>query len=264
MKVKRKNGAAVLPFKYSTKMIHDFTAIDVETTGLNPKTERIIEVGAVRVRDGKIVDQYESLVNPGRRLEARIVELTGITDEMLQAALMPEEVMPRLLAFIGDDTLAGHSIMFDYSFLKRLAVNLRLWDVKSTSMGIDTLKIARHFLADLESRSLPFLCRHFEIPHKAHRAVEDARAAALLYKKLAEQFYDREKDGEDLFNPMQLVYRVKREAQATPAQKERLYKLAREHKLILDYDIHMLTRNEASRITDKIILKYGRAGMLKA
>lgn len=234
-------------------MVQDFTAIDVETTGLNPKTERMIEVGAVKVRGGKIVDQYESLINPGRRLEAKIIELTGITDEMLMEAPSPEEVMPRLLEFVGNDIMLGHSLMFDYSFIKRLAVNLKLWDVRSTSQGIDTLKIARHFLTDLESRSLPFLCKYFEIPHKAHRAMEDAKATALLYEKLAEQF-----DDEDVFAPFKLIYRVKRETPATAAQKERLYKLTNEHKLILEYDINTLTRNEASRLADKIILKYGR------
>ena len=234
-------------------MVQDFTAIDVETTGLNPKTERMIEVGAVKVRGGKIVDQYESLINPGRKLEAKIIELTGITDEMLMEAPSPEEVMPRLLEFVGNDIMLGHSLMFDYSFIKRLAVNLKLWDVQSTSQGIDTLKIARHFLTDLESRSLPFLCKYFEIPHKAHRAMEDAKATALLYEKLAEQF-----DDEDVFAPFKLIYRVKRETPATAAQKERLYKLANEHKLILEYDINTLTRNEASRLADKIILKYGR------
>lgn len=235
-------------------MIQDFTAIDIETTGLNPKTERIIEVGAVKVRDGKIVDQYESLINPGRKLEERIIELTGITDEMLKTAPTPEEILPGLLNFLGDDILLGHSLMFDYSFIKRLAVNLKLWDAKATSSGIDTLKIARHFLTDLESRSLPFLCKYFGIPHKAHRAVEDAKAAALLYERLAGEFYE-----ESVFAPFQLIYRVKREAPATQAQKERLYKLAKEHKLILEYDINTLTRNEASRMADKIILKYGKS-----
>lgn len=258
---KRENGSAVLPFvrdadlNMDGTMIHDFTAIDVETTGLNPKTEKIIEVGAVRVRNGKIVDRYESLINPGRRLEEKIVELTGITDEMVKAAPMAEEVMPQLLSFMGEDILLGHSLNFDYSFIKRLAVNLRLWNTQSTSMGIDTLKIARYFLKDLESRSLPFLCQYFEIPHKAHRALEDAKAAAMLYKMLAERFNE-----ENIFLPYQLIYQVKREAPATAAQKERLYKLAQAHKLILDYDINMLTRNEASRMADKIVLEYGRYG----
>ena len=235
------------------KMTENYTAIDVETTGLNPKTEKIIEVGAVKVRDGKITDRFESLIYPGRKLEERITALTGISDEMLKDAPVPEKVLPEFLEFIGEDVMLGHHLIFDYSFIKRAAVNLRLWDEKSDGSGIDTLKIARHFLMDLESRSLPFLCRYFEIPHKAHRAVNDAEAAALLYQRLL-----KEHGGGTVFEPSPLVYRVKKETPSTKAQKERLYKLAEKHKLILDYDVDTLTRNEASRLTDKIILKYGK------
>ena len=99
--------------------MQDFTAIDVETTGLNPKTEKMIEIGAVKIRDGKIVAKYDSLINPGRKLEERITELTGITDGMLADAPLPEKVLPEFFDFIGEDILLGHSIMFDYSFLKR-------------------------------------------------------------------------------------------------------------------------------------------------
>lgn len=144
--------------------MQDFTAIDVETTGLNPKTEKIIEVGAVKVRNGKIVERFDSLVHPGRRLTERITELTGITDEMLKDAPLPEKVIPEILDFIGGDILLGHSIMFDYSFLKRAAVNLGLMKSKDNRYGIDTLKIARCCLRELESRSLPFLCKYYEIP----------------------------------------------------------------------------------------------------
>ncbi|MGN0365820.1 MAG: PolC-type DNA polymerase III [Suilimivivens sp.] len=235
------------------KMESNYTAIDIETTGLNPKTEKIIEMGAVRVREGKIVDRYERLVCPGRKLEERITSLTGISDEMLKNAPPPEEVLPELLAFIGEDILLGHHLIFDYSFIKRAAVNLRLLDEKSNGMGIDTLKIARHFLMDLESRSLESLCRYFKISHKAHRAINDAEATVLLYQKLSGEF----REG-SVFEPQPLIYRVKRETPATKAQKERLYKLTEKHKILLDYDINTLTKNEASRLADKIILKYGK------
>lgn len=236
--------------------MQDFTAIDVETTGLNPKTEKIIEVGAVKVRNGKIVERFDSLVHPGRRLTERITELTGITDEMLKDAPLPEKVIPEILDFIGGDILLGHSIMFDYSFLKRAAVNLGLMKSKDNRYGIDTLKIARCCLRELESRSLPFLCKYYEIPHEAHRAEKDAEATALLYGKLVEGFGKTAESS--LFDPVQLVYQIKREAPANKAQKERLYLLVQKHKLVIDYEIDRLTRNEASRLIDKIILKYGR------
>lgn len=231
-------------------MIQDYTAIDIETTGLDPKLEKMIEVGAVKVRNGQITDCFESLVQPGRKLSETIIKLTGITDETLKDAPEPKEVIPKLLDFLGEDILLGHSIMFDYSFLKRAAVNLGFVFEKR---GIDTLKIARAKLQNLESRRLDFLCDYYKIPHQAHRAMEDAKAASILYGKLAEEFYE-----ERLFTPVTLVYKAKREGPITVQQKERLYKLIEAHKLIIDYDIDKLTRNEANRIADKIILQYGR------
>ena len=165
-------------------MICDFTAIDTETTGLNPKLDRIIEIGAVKVRDGKITDRFESLINPGRKLDERIVQLTGITQEDLKIAPDIAEVLPSLLSFIGDDVLLGHKILFDFSFLKRAAVNQHLIFEKR---GIDTLKLARRFLPELESKRLTSLCEYYGIAYDAHRAASDAVAATELYFKLSKQ-----------------------------------------------------------------------------
>ena len=238
-------------------MIQDFTALDIETTGLDPKLDKIIEVAAVKVREGKIVDEFQSLLSPGRRLEERITELTGITDDMLADAPMPAQVIGKLLQFIGKDVLLGHSVLFDYSFVKRAAVDLGMVQGEDYNFdkmqGLDTLKLARIYLPELESRSLPFLCKHFGIPQRAHRAMEDIRATVMLYDTLAKNFYQEEN-----FKPFPLVYQVKRQSPATKAQKERLYKMVDKHKLVLDVEIDRLTRNEASRLADKIILKYGR------
>lgn len=229
---------------------YDFTVLDLETTGLNPKTDKIIEVGAVKVRDGVITETFETFVNPGRKLEERIISLTGITDADLKDAPSIEEILPQLIAFIGDDILVGHRILFDYSFVKKAAVNLKLSFEKQ---GIDTLKIARKFLPELESRRLPFLCDYYKIPLNAHRAVSDAQGAAALYLKLAAEFPD-----EEAFKPLSLIYKAKKESPITKSQKEQLYRLIEKHKLVVDYEIDKLTRNEASRLADKIMLKHGR------
>ncbi len=228
----------------------DFTVLDLETTGLNPKTDKIIEVGAIRVREGEICEEFSALVNPGRKLEERIIELTGITDEDLSGAPEIDEVWPRLLSFLGTDILVGHRILFDYSFLKKVAVNQKC---AFERQGIDTLKIARKCLPDLESRRLPDLCKHYEIPHHAHRAVDDAVATFRLYEKLAAEFPE-----ENLFAPKPLLYKAKKESPATKAQKEQLYKLVEKHKLVMDCDIDKLSRSEASRMADKIRFKYGK------
>ena len=97
--------------------INNYVCVDLETTGLNPKTDRIIEIGAVKVRNGVVTDTFETLVNPGRRLEERIVTLTGIRDDMLQEQPSIREVLPDFLSFAGEDILLGHSVLFDFAFL---------------------------------------------------------------------------------------------------------------------------------------------------
>ncbi|MDE7232423.1 MAG: 3'-5' exonuclease, partial [Lachnospiraceae bacterium] len=184
-------------------------------------------------------------------------ELTGIRDDELVGARTISEILPDLFAFLEERTLLGHSVLFDFSFLKKAAVNEKL---SFERQGIDTLKIARKYLQDLESRALGALCKHYEIPHSAHRALEDARATTALYQKLWDEFYEKEEqEGEkSLFRPRPLVYKAKRDTPLTPAQKEQLYKLLDRHKLVIDYEIESLTRSEASRRIDRILAEYGR------
>lgn len=228
-------------------MTDSYISIDLETTGLEPKHDKIIEIGALRVEKGQITDSFATFVNPGRRLEERITELTGIRDEDLSDAPYIQEVLPKLLDFMGDLPILGHSILFDFSFLKKAAVNEKLTFEKS---AVDTLKIARKYLTELESRSLDYLCNYYRIPHQAHRALEDARATHLLYGKLVEQFYEKEQGG--LFLPTTLSYQVKRDTPATKAQKEQLVRLLEQKNIRLFVDIERLTRSEASRYVDKI------------
>lgn len=239
------------------KMTDSFVCVDLETTGLDPKRDKIIEIGAVRVERGEIIEEWEAFVNPGQKLPERIVELTGICDENLSGVKPIGEILPELLTFLGENVLLGHSVLFDFSFLKKAAVNEKL---SLERQGIDTLKIARKYLKDLESRSLGALCKYYEIPHSAHRALGDARATAVLYKKLAEEFYEKEEAAgeKSLFLPKPLLYQAKRDTPLTIAQKEQLYKLLDRHKLVVDYKVESLTRSEASRKIDQILAEYGR------
>lgn len=227
-----------------------YISVDIETTGLDPRCDKIIEIGAIKVINGEIAESYETYVNPGRTLPEKITELTGIREEQVQEAPYIQDVMPEFLEFAGDGILLGHHVIFDYSFLKRAAVNEKL---EFERQGLDTLKMARIFLPELESRSLPYLCKYFEIPHVAHRALEDARATHRLYRILCERY-----PAEDTFHPTPLIYKVKRESPITPRQKSRLYSLIDKHKLKVEYDVERLTKNEASRFTDKILAQYGR------
>lgn len=246
-------------------MINSYICVDLETTGLNPGRDKIIEIGAVRMENGVETDTFESLVNPGRRLEEKIIALTGIKDSDLEGAPEITEVLPGFLEFAGELPLLGHSVLFDFSFLKKAAVNQKLTFERQ---GIDTLKIARKYLEELPHRNLSYLCEYYQIPHQAHRALEDARATVRLYQKLWEQFGASKQVTEmsesagnaetALFAPSTLIFQAKKDSPATKNQKERLYKLVRQHKIETVYDIDKLTKSEASRYTDLILAEYGR------
>lgn len=231
-------------------MIKKYIAIDLETTGLRAKEDRIIEIGAIKVVDGKEVEIFETFINPGRKISDHITSVTGITDDMVKDAPYIETEIGKLVDFIGDLPLLGHNLMFDYSFIKRAATNKSISFEKE---GIDTLKLARKYLTDIESKKLDFLCKHFGIEDKNHhRAVNDARAAYLLYNLLCEK-YDAGLD-----NAIQLHYKTKKETPITPKQVAFLTDLIHKHNIEVDYDISKLSKNEASRNIDKILSTYGR------
>lgn len=234
-------------------MADSYVALDLEMTGLRPKEDRIIEIGAVKVIDGEATDSFSTLINPHMELPERITQITGISRQELTGAPAIEDVLEPLSEFIGELPLLGHRILFDYSFLKRAMVNHKLPFEKS---GIDTLALSRKYLPELPSKRLEDMCLYYGIPQQAHRAMEDARAAHFLYGKIKEQFLGE--DNLQDFEPKQLLYKVKKEAPASEKQKKRLSELIEKHKLVLDVEIQSMTKNEVSRLTDRILAKYGR------
>lgn len=230
--------------------LQDYICLDLETTGLNPKRDRIIEIGAVKVRKGRITDTFEQLIDPRQQLEERTKLLTGITEEELEGQPTIQEVLPVLREFLGEDVLLGHRVLFDYSFLKRAFVNEK---IPFERRGIDTLKLARKFVKDTESKKLENLCIHYGIKHQAHRALSDAIATVELYQRLAELYYDEQE-----FSPKPLDFKVKKESPITKAQKERLTLLLARHGLEPKQEIASMTKNEASRFIDQILAAYGQ------
>lgn len=229
-----------------------YVALDLEMTGLNPKEDRIIEIGAVLVEKGEIKKTFSTFVNPRCQLSERITEITGITQSDVSDAPEIGELLTVLSDFIGDRDLLGHRILSDYSFLKRAFVNGKMSFEKK---GIDTLKLARKYLPELPSKRLPDVCAYYGIAQQAHRALEDAMAAHLVYQRLKQDFCREEaKD----FCPQQLIYKVKKEAPASKLQKERLSALIEKHNLSVTIDVDSMSKNEVSRMTDKILAKYGR------
>lgn len=120
-----------------------YLAIDLEMTGLNVKKDHILEIGALRMEDGKPTGEFSALINPHCAVPETITQLTGITQEMADAGEELADVLPRFLEFAGDLPLLGHNLSFDYSFLKQAFVNAQLSFERT---GIDTLKLARRFL----------------------------------------------------------------------------------------------------------------------
>lgn len=142
-------------------MIENYIALDLETTGLHPSEDRILEIGAVKVVNGEITDCYETLVNPGMAISPRIQALTGINDAMAATGKDTKTAVTELIDFCGDLPLLGHNILFDYSFVKKNAVNLGLTFEKD---GVDTLKIARALLPDLELKTCPICAAITRLP----------------------------------------------------------------------------------------------------
>ena len=230
--------------------LQDFICIDLETTGLNPKRDRIIEIGAVKVREGKIVEKFQKLIDPQQSLEERVEILTGITTEDLKGQPTIRDVLPELQEFLGEEVLLGHRVLFDYSFLKRAFTNEK---ISFERKGIDTLKLARQFVTECESKKLESLCQHYGIKHQAHRALGDALATVELYQKLVAGYYEPK-----AFDPKPLEFKVKKESPITKAQKERLTLLLAKHNLEPKCEIASMTKNEASRYMDQILATYGR------
>lgn len=237
----------------SEQIPQSYVAIDLETTGLNPKEDKIIEIGGILVRDGVVAKEKATLVNPRKILSEHIKELTGIEDSELEQAPGIEEIIEEYLNFCEDLPLLGHNIMFDYRFLKRAAVNHGFLFEKD---GIDTLTLSRKFMPEDLPKNLGSSCSYYHIKTtSAHRALADAYGAHYLYQSMA-KLYGKEAARE--FFPKKLIYKVKKEQPASKRQKEVLHELIKYHKIETTVQIEYLSRNEVSRMTDKIISQYGR------
>ena len=160
--------------------------LDFETTGLYPDNgDRVIEIGAVLLRDQEIVDQFQSLVNPGFFINHEIETITGISNTMLSEAPSTPEVMEKFIKFIGTHPLVAHNASFDRSFLE---TELGHFGKKRPLNFGCTLRIARRLYPEAINYKLETLVRYKEIPVNSqfHRALADAEMAALLWIKIIE------------------------------------------------------------------------------
>ena len=155
-----------------------YVALDLETTGLDPQRDSILEIGAVKFRGDEILDTFTSLVNPGRPVPLKITELTGIEDAMVQNAPSLWSVLPRLSAFVRDLPVIGHNVAFDLGFLRRQKVLL-------SNESLDTFELAGILVPHEERYSLGKLTQALGVQEpQDHRALGDAQLAYQLFIKL--------------------------------------------------------------------------------
>ena len=158
----------------------EFVVFDIETTGLNSHTNEIIEIGAVKIKAGRIVDRYSQLINPGRPIPYHITEITSITDEQVANEPKIDEVIGKFVDFIGDAVLVAHNAPFDMGFIKRDIKKYLNIDLQSSV--IDTLQMARDLFPDLKKYGLGDLNKTLGLAlEKHHRAVDDSQATANMF-----------------------------------------------------------------------------------
>src|SRR3989440_2982313 len=160
----------------------EFVVLDTETTGLRPGSHRVIEVAGIRIKGGEVIGSFQSLLNPGTRLPAFIVQFTGIMQDMVNTAPKAAEILPDFLHFIDGAILVGHNIGFDIGFL---GYEARLLGYDFPIDGLDTIPLARRFLPGLRRFKLDKVAEHLKIPAaNRHRALGDARVTAAVFIKL--------------------------------------------------------------------------------
>ena len=236
-------------------MIDEYVVIDLEMTGLSAKSDQIMEIGAVKIKNNQVVETMECLVNPKCKIPTRVMEITGITDEMVQAGRDTDEAISELLDFMAGHIIVGQNINFDYSFLKQWAVNHKR---PLEAKACDTLKIARVLLPADQPKKLENLCQYFGIERtRAHRALDDAIETWQVFEKLKELGKSIE-NADTYFAPRELTYHAKKQSPATPKQRQRLKEYREKHQIKDEINWENLTKSEASRIMDKYILVHGR------
>ena len=183
----------------------EYVAFDLETTGLSSQKDEIIEIGAVRMQGGKELDRFQTFVNPRRRLEQKIVELTGITDAMLADAPSIETVLPEFLEFVGDRVLVAHNADFDTGFIREAC---RKQGLPYGFTSVDTLILSQNLLPHLNKFKLDVVSNALSLPDfNHHRAGDDAVTCGLIFHKLTDKLRELELSRLQEINPAMMGLR---------------------------------------------------------
>lgn len=176
------NDSKKIITNYKEKEKYDkYVVFDIETTGLSPKEDAITEIGAIKIENGVIVDEYNQLINPEKPIPKKIMELTGITDEMVQDQPKIDSVLPKFKEFIEDSVLVAHNASFDTGFLREQFLNNNMtFDYPI----LDTLELTRALFPNLTNHRLNTIAKYLNVSLiNHHRAVDDAKATAEIFLK---------------------------------------------------------------------------------
>ena len=167
----------------------EYIVFDIETTGLSQKKNKIIEIGAVKVKDGEEIDRFSEFINPEGPIPYSIEQLTSITDEMVMHAPTVDVLLPKFLEFCGDDIVVAHNAAFDTGFIKKNAKDLGM---KFDNTIMDTMTLSHVLLPELGKFTLDRVCKALNVKNEHHhRAVDDANATAKIFVKLYEMLVER-------------------------------------------------------------------------
>ncbi|MGG7175990.1 PolC-type DNA polymerase III [Clostridium paraputrificum] len=183
------NGEAVVLNERGNSLDDTFVVFDLETTGFSSKNDKIIEIGAVKIKNGEIIDNFSCFVDPKIRIPYKITELTSITDAMVRGAETIETILPKFLDFCEGSVLVAHNANFDTSFIKK---NCRDMGLEFDFPILDTVPLARFLYPELKRVKLNTVAKHLGISlENHHRAVDDAKCTAeillICFKKLKEE-----------------------------------------------------------------------------
>lgn len=164
--------------------------VDVETTGLDYTKEKIIEFAGVKLKNGEIIDQFETLINPHQHIRKSSQAIHGICEEDLEGAPEEEEIFPKIFEFIGDSPIVAHNAIFDFSFLNR--TSKRLQNKPLQNQYIDTQQMFKEVYPQFESCGLESLMNTFNVEFSTrHRAMADAIGLAKCYPELKEMYFQK-------------------------------------------------------------------------
>ena len=199
-----------------------YCVLDLETTGISITTEKITEVGIMKVKNGEVIDEFEIFVNPEKPIPQRVVEVTNITDEMVKDAETIDKVFPKILEFVGDSIIVAHNASFDVGFLKH---NAKLLGCEFNNTYIDTLPLAKDLFPDLKKYKLGKIADSLGIEvDVAHRALADVDTTVKVFNVMLKKLKDK---------GINTVDEVDSATKDPEAQKEEFKKQRSYHAIIL-------------------------------